>query len=68
MPVMKGTELAVRLTARWPGLKVLLMSGYSELDDAATVAAEIGAAFLAKPFRTRELLRAVRRLLEKAAV
>ena len=66
MPVMKGTDLARRLTAGRPALKVLLMSGYSELDDAATVAAEIGAAFLAKPFRTRELLQAARRLLETA--
>jgi PAS domain S-box-containing protein len=64
MPVMKGTDLARRLTAQRPQLKVLLMSGYAELDDAAAVAAEIGAAFLAKPFRTRELLNAARRLLE----
>jgi nitrogen-specific signal transduction histidine kinase len=65
MPVMKGTELARRLIASRPALKVLLMSGYSELDDAATLAAEIGAEFLSKPFRTRELLHTARRLLDR---
>ncbi len=64
MPVMKGTELARRLTAARPDLKVLLMSGYSELDEAAAFAADMGGAFLAKPFRTREVLQAARRLLE----
>jgi PAS domain S-box-containing protein len=65
MPRLKGSDLARQLLVGRPGLRVLLMSGYSERDEAVGVAAELGGAFLAKPFRLGELLAAARRLLDE---
>ncbi len=60
MPDARGTELAVRLQARRPDLRVLYTSGYvpnaSELPP--------GAAFLAKPFNREQLLTAVAATLD----
>ena len=56
MPGMRGPELAVRLRARQPGLRVLLVSGYAE------EIVESGREewpFLAKPFSAESLLAAV---------
>jgi len=62
MPGMDGVELAQRLQRRYPDLRVLLASGYSErllgLDlDAARLR------LLAKPYRAAELVDAVAALL-----
>ena len=67
MPGMRGTELARQLAAGAPGMRVILMSGYSEIEEGASAADELGALFLQKPFSTRELLRSVRRLLDASA-
>jgi PAS domain S-box-containing protein len=64
MPGMRGSELARRLRERQTGLRVVLMSGYSEVEEGATAAQELGADFLQKPFSTKELLRTVRRQLD----
>lgn len=62
---MDGTELAQSLQGRWPGLRVVLMSG--NVDETAIEAlAPRSAAFLSKPFRPSELLVVVDRLLETA--
>ena len=54
LPQIRGPELAQRLLARRPNLKVVFMSGYLEYEkDAETVAA--GKLFLQKPF-TRDAL------------
>jgi two-component system, response regulator PdtaR len=53
MPNMTGTELANLVTRRWPGVPVLLMSGYS------LPTAEPPGAFLPKPFTAGLLLDAV---------
>jgi PAS domain S-box-containing protein len=55
MPDMEGTELAERLKAKRPDLKVLYMSGYT--DDLP------GEAYIQKPFTTRELAAKVRDVL-----
>ncbi|HEX7086930.1 MAG TPA: ATP-binding protein [Vicinamibacterales bacterium] len=48
MPGIHGTELAMRLRDRWPGLPVILMSGYTnDFDDLRPAQ---GVAFLQKPF------------------
>jgi PAS domain S-box-containing protein len=61
MPGMRGNELARRLAAARPRLKVLLMSGY--LDGERLV--EAGrSGFVQKPFTGEELARAVRALLD----
>jgi signal transduction histidine kinase/CheY-like chemotaxis protein len=64
MPGMKGPELAVRLRAQRPGLRVLLMSGYAA--DVVTAADLREAALLSKPFSTAALSRAVRQALDAA--
>ena len=64
MPGMNGWELGKRLRQRWPGLRVLYISGYTE--DAAEEggASEPGASFLQKPFLPVELLASMRKLLD----
>jgi DNA-binding response OmpR family regulator len=61
MPEMSGIELARRLGAKIPGLRVLFMSGYGN----AALATHRGRPpeFLRKPFTPTELLARVRALL-----
>jgi two-component system, cell cycle sensor histidine kinase and response regulator CckA len=63
MPGMNGRVLADRLRAVWPGLKVLMTSGYSEemvehADSPAT------SPFIAKPYSTAALAAKVREVLD----
>ncbi|MET0310377.1 MAG: PAS domain S-box protein [Sphingomonas sp.] len=55
MPEMTGTQLAEAAAAGWPGLKILMVSGYAELPDGAAS----GIPRLAKPFREDQLARAI---------
>ena len=64
MPEMNGRDLADRLKALYPGLKVLFMSGYT-----ANVIAHHGVLdkkihFLQKPFSRQELATKIRKTLE----
>jgi two-component system, cell cycle sensor histidine kinase and response regulator CckA len=63
MPGMDGRELADALTAKWPELRVLYLSGFvsGALDPPG--AAPGGRAFLAKPFSADQLIAAVEHLL-----
>ncbi len=63
MPDMSGPELAAVLQARYPGLRVLFVSGYS--GDVLTNHGlqELDAAFLAKPFSVSQLTRKVKQML-----
>jgi len=61
MPAMGGPELARRLGASRPGLRVLFVSGHG--GDAVT-AHDREAAFLQKPFGAEALARAVREVLD----
>ncbi len=65
MPQMGGPQLAQRLTAERPGLKVLYMSGYT--DDAVVRHGILHEqlAFLQKPFTPIGLARKVREVLEQ---
>jgi len=62
MPGMKGPELAERLRAVRPGIRVLLMSGYAA--EVVTPADLEGATFLSKPFAPAALAKAVKSALD----
>jgi CheY-like chemotaxis protein len=64
MPGMSGGDLAQRLRADRPGLRVLRVSGYSENLTASPGGAGPGSAFLPKPYTPLALRQHVRRLLD----
>jgi PAS domain S-box-containing protein len=63
MPGMTGIDLAERLRRSRPGLKVLLLSGYTEAGLGRDALSHPNVAFLAKPFSGRDLLAKLRFLL-----
>ena len=63
MPGMGGRELAGRLSARFPALKVLYMSGYTENAIVHQGVLENGLDFLQKPFSSATLAQKVREVL-----
>jgi len=65
MPGMNGKELADRLVAERPDLRVLYISGYAEHAVVRHGVLEEGIAFLSKPFDLAELGRTVREVLDK---
>jgi PAS domain S-box-containing protein len=67
MPSMSGRELVQKLTAKYPHLRVLYMSGYT--DDIITNGGilEPGLAFLQKPFTPATLAQKVRDVLDAKA-
>ncbi|MBA4070830.1 MAG: hypothetical protein C0497_03200 [Gemmatimonas sp.] len=54
MPGMGGIELARAITALRPDLPIILVSGYSRIDDAESPSANIRA-FVRKPFTSKAL-------------
>jgi two-component system cell cycle sensor histidine kinase/response regulator CckA len=64
MPHVGGVELARRLRQIWPELKVLLMSGYPDIDAVNARENGVGDALFTKPFGTNELLSRVRGALD----
>jgi len=60
MPEISGQELAKRVCARWPAVRVIYTSGYpgDELKDMHR-----GATFLQKPFTPAELMQKIREVL-----
>src|SRR5258708_10725546 len=65
MPGMSGHELAKRLTARYPHLRVLYMSGYTYNVIAQDGTLEEGISFLQKPFTPQVLTQKVRESLDR---
>lgn len=67
MPGTSGVELLRRIRAEWPGLPVVLMSGYSESE--ASVEGAHADAFVSKPFSGDQLVAALgQALASRAAV
>jgi len=65
MPQMGGRELAERLAATMPRLKVLYMSGYTDNAIASHGGLGPAARFIGKPFTFGELTRKVRETLDE---
>jgi CheY-like chemotaxis protein len=63
MPDMQGRELAERMRERFPALKVLYQTGFSDMLFENRIELEDGAAFLEKPFTARGLREAARLVL-----
>jgi CheY-like chemotaxis protein len=61
MPGMTGSQLAASIHERWPGLPVLLATGYAELPGGSTLDLPL----LSKPFSQRELADAVASALRR---
>jgi signal transduction histidine kinase/ActR/RegA family two-component response regulator len=64
LPQMSGRELADRLLAGRPGLRVLFMSGYTDDAIVRHGVLELDMPFLAKPFTPENLARRVREALD----
>ena len=64
MPKLGGQEVAERLRASHPDLKVVFMSGYSETGILSDGRMPAGTAFLEKPFTFSELIERVQGLLD----
>ena len=67
LPRMTGIQLASRLRAIQPAIRVVFMSGYAEdriLDQGGL---DVREALVTKPIRSQELLRAVRTVLDRLA-
>ena len=65
MPKLGGAELAQRLGALRPGLRVLFMSGYTDGAIVHHGVLEDGVVLLEKPFSGEKLLRTVREVLDQ---
>ena len=63
MPDMQGRELADKVRERFPAVKVLYQTGFSDMLFENRVELEDGAAFLEKPFTARGLREAARLVL-----
>jgi two-component system, cell cycle sensor histidine kinase and response regulator CckA len=64
MPRMSGSEMARRLAALKPEVRVVFMSGYSDQAMGDQSVLESGTLFLQKPFTMDALMRTIRRALD----
>jgi len=64
LPRLGGTEVAARMRASRPELRVICMSGYTGTPDDHQMVHDAGDRFLPKPFVPSDLLRSVREVLE----
>jgi CheY-like chemotaxis protein len=63
MPVMDGIELAHQASSTWPGLKILLMTGYAEQRERADDLMEKVVDVVSKPFALPDIRKAVAQAL-----
>ena len=68
MPKLSGLELYAQARSTHPGIKVILISGYSKWQGLAVDAEPQDAIHLQKPFQLAELRRAVQRTLGEGQV
>lgn len=68
MPKMNGRELAEKIAVRYPSIKVLFSSGYTEDIIARHGIADERFNFISKPFTPMALAKRIREVLERKAV
>jgi signal transduction histidine kinase len=70
MPGMNGRQLAAQLTAKYPQMKVLFVSGYTNgvVKDGVYGVLEEGLEFLQKPYTRYALTRKIREILDSSRV
>ncbi len=66
MPGIKGSVVAEKLKLKQPDLKVLFVSGYSDVKLDPWYENDPSVSFLAKPFRPSQLIQAANRLLARS--
>jgi two-component system cell cycle sensor histidine kinase/response regulator CckA len=64
MPTMNGRQLAAKLRAARPELRVVYISGYTDDAVIASGAIDIRATYLPKPFEVEQLAQKIRELLD----
>ncbi len=64
MPAMDGIEMAKRAASEFPGLRILLMTGYAEQRERAADLANIIIDVVPKPFTLNEIRTKVQRALQ----
>jgi CheY-like chemotaxis protein len=67
MPGISGPDLTRQLAGRWPALKVIYMSGYTDEAIVQHGVLKAGIAFLHKPFTSDTLGRKIREVLDRRA-
>jgi len=63
MPEMEGFELLKRVKKDYPGLKVIILTGYSSQHDISDFLLYGADEYLTKPFQVNELLAAVEKVI-----
>jgi two-component system, cell cycle sensor histidine kinase and response regulator CckA len=67
MPDMAGPAMVRQLLEKWPGVRIVYMSGYAQNDKIRAEMADRDTSFLQKPFSADSLLLTVREVLDQAA-
>ncbi len=65
MPAYDGMDLMRQIKDKWPGLPIILMSGYSTPETMVKGVQRGAAQFIAKPFTPEELIAIVRKVMKK---
>jgi two-component system response regulator HydG len=68
MPKMDGTELLKVAKTIRPDIEVLLITGYGTVDTAVTAMKDGAFDYIEKPFKPREILKLVRKAVEKQSL
>jgi two-component system cell cycle sensor histidine kinase/response regulator CckA len=66
MPDMAGPAMVGQLLEKWPGIRIMYMSGYAQNDKIRAEMADRETSFLQKPFSADSLLLTVREVLDQA--
>jgi YesN/AraC family two-component response regulator len=65
MPKMNGKELADRLSQKYPGLKIIFFSGYTDEGIVQHGILQSGTEFIHKPFSQQTLVQKIRNVLDE---